>query len=203
MKRAMNLIASSLVSSFALVGCVADATDLDAELAGLEEVEEAAQALCVDMAALPAFDQTAIQSNSSDVGSFTLRESPDNTYYSSKGNYVVEVTNVKNPFASSQTATAYSVNAYKSKSICENTTTTATLYGFDEVEGCWVQIGATKTKKGVYSPGGGFIQPSCSDGVSWSIPTTVTKVRIKGKSVLQTMFGPAGQKIAEGTSWIH
>lgn len=203
MKRAMNLLASSLVSSFALMGCVADATDLDAELAGLEEVEEAAQALRIDIVEPPAYDQTAVQSNSSDVGSFTVRESPDNTYYSSKVNYVVEVTNVKNAFASSQTAMAYSVNAPKSKSICENTTTTATLYGFDEVAGGWVQIGATKSKKGVYSPGGGFIQPSCSDGVSWSIPKTVTKVRIEGKSVLQTMFGPAGQKIAEGTSWIH
>ncbi|WP_437336906.1 hypothetical protein [Sorangium sp. So ce394] len=202
MKRAMILLASSLVSSFALVGCVADATDLDAELAGLEEVEETSQALCVDISALQV-DQTAAQSNSSDVGSFTLRESPDNTYYSSKGSYVVEVTNVKNAFASTQTAMAYSVNAGKSKSVCEHTTTTATLYGFDEAEGCWVQIGATKSKTGVYYPGGGFIQPSCNDVVSWSIPKTVTKVRIKGKSVLQTTFGPAGQKIAEGTSWSH
>ncbi|WP_236644534.1 hypothetical protein [Sorangium cellulosum] len=200
MKRAMILLASSLVSSFALVGCVADATDLDAELSGPEEVEETSQALCISP---PAADQTAAQSNSSDVGSFTLRESPDNTYYSSKGNYVVEVTNVKNAFASTQTAMAYSVNAPKSKSVCEHTTTTATLYGFDEVEGCWVQIGATKSKTGVYYPGGGFIQPSCDDVVSWSIPKTVTKVRIKGKSVLQTTFGPAGQKIAEGTSWSH
>ena len=203
MKRAMILLASSLVSSFALVGCVADATDLDAELAGLEEVEEAAQPLGSDIVAPPAFDQTAVQPNSGDVGSFTVRESPDNTYYSSKINYVVEVTNVKNAFASTQTAMAYSVNAGKSKSVCEHTTTTATLYGFDEVAGGWVKIGATKSKTGVYSPGGGFIQPSCDDVVSWSIPKTVTKVRIKGKSVLQTTFGPAGQKIAEGTSWSH
>jgi hypothetical protein len=198
MKRAMIFALASLVSTLSLTGCIgseADMMDMDDE-----ETGEASQALCV---AVPAFDQTAVQSNTSDVGSSTTIESPDNTYYFNKQFYVAEVTNVKNSFASIRKAVAYSVNAYKSQSVCEHTTTTATLYGFDDLQGCWVQIGFTQSKLGTYTPASGFQQASCSDGVSWSIPSTVSKVRVKGQSVLQTVFGPAGQAIAEGTYWIH
>jgi hypothetical protein len=200
MKRAMIFALSSLVSTFSLTGCLEGEADMMNDMASDEETGEVSQALCV---APPAVDQTAAQSNSGDVGSVTTIQSPDNTYYANKQFYVAEVTNVKNPFASVREAVAYSVNAASSKTICEHTTTTATLYGFDDLQGCWVQIGSTKSKLGVYSPGGGFIPASCSDAVSWTIPSTVSKVRIKGQSVLQTAFGPAGQSIAEGTQWFH
>jgi hypothetical protein len=196
MKRSTSVALSSLVFSFSLVGCIGTETDMAED----DEIAEVAQALCV---APPAVDQTAVQSNSSDVGSSTYRSSPDNTYYSSKGDYVVEITNVKNNFASSQTASAYSTKAGNSKSICEHTTTTATLFGFDDAQGCWVQIGATKSKLGVYVPQSGLMLAYCDDGVGFSIPKTVSKVRVKGHSVLQTIFGPAGQQISEGAMWQH
>jgi hypothetical protein len=197
MNRSTLIALSSLVFSFSLAGCIGTETDM-AEEDG--ETAEVSEALCI---APPSADQTGVQSNSSDVGSSTERSSPDNTYYASKGDYVVEITNVKNSFASSQLAFAYSTKAGNSKSVCEHTTTTATLFGFDDAQGCWAQIGSTKSKLGVYVPASGLAPAYCDDGVSFSIPSTVSRVRVKGHSVLQTVFGPAGQQITEGASWQH
>jgi hypothetical protein len=199
MKRAMIGALSSLVSVLSLAGCIGGEADMtDANMTGDEEIGEVAQAqlLCVTP---PAFDTTVVQSHASDVGGSTYVDSPDGSYYLDKGYYVVEVTNVKNSFANS--ALAYSTNAASSQSRCEHTTTTATVYGFDDLRGCWVQFGAIKSKLGVYHPASGGESAYCEDAVSWAIPSTVSKVRIKGKSVWQTMFGTLGQTITEGTRW--
>jgi hypothetical protein len=207
LKCALRLFLSSVVAVSSLTGCLDNQSGVvdgeptaNVESALDRPLNPVLPGACVTP---PVFDQTVVQDNLGDVAGGATADSPDNSYFSTKGSYVVEVTETTNPFASSQMALAYSLQSDQSQAICQNTTTSAFFYGFDDSLGCWVRVGPS-LKHGVWHPSQDpFIPSVCDDAVRWHFPTTISKVRISGGSLLKTNSGSIGQRIEEGTSWVH
>lgn len=136
----------------------------------------------------PAAHESVTLPFSGDVGGERSVTAPNGTYY--PGHYVTEVTSSGQP---NQTAYAENMDL---TGVCTANKVETEFFCYDS---CWYRCGATTTSSGqlLAGPFGGSY---CSAAKGISIPSSVTKVRIKAKA-WNSATPATGARVKEGVFW--